>query len=1006
MSRPTAISPEEQEQIARRIGVLLLQAAPEDWQQITVEYRATGEYHDLLGEVVSQDGSSYPWEPPEDLLSIFEHLREGMYRPDVGTWLSALYIVERPSSYRIDINFDSEPRWRRPLPRAAYVDELRRYPRADENVPDWMREKLEGSGSTAQPDSAPQAPEAIPQPAAGSAAPEVNGLGAASPDVQLTQGPPADPGTPPATQGIPQSQNVAQTPNVAQPQDVPGTQGMPQAQGVPEPQDVTGAQDPSGAPGVPGAQDIPGTQGVPGVQGVPGTQGVPGGQGDAAPAMSAAQDVGSPAANTPAEMGVPAESREEPATYAANGSGPAANGEHFRIARVFDDFDEQGLPVVASRPAVPTEEAVALRNYLEHAKLVLSSQDYAEDLLDLERSNVVPTTWHTDGVWVWEGAVAYYFAQYGLPPEPDLVEHVRQQRFTLSEPDEHTWNAAASAVLNQLDSEDGASEPELGTQLTDQEQESGHVPAESTSDSAGLADAAAADAGAAEQAGLAEQAEPTDRAADVHEHAGEEDSGDVLARLHDKFSEHAVDGDRYRIGSHSAGARCLVQEGPDWVVTPGPEGTDEADLRFERAEQAAAYLLGSLLLSAPERSAAPEPGPVESAPAESPEPEREYPPIGDLPRRGAPAQEQRVEQSPGGHFLFTANQGPAEEISTAQPPTPDPMHQQPGTQQPAAQQYGPQQQGTQQYGMQQPAAQQYGAQPGASAAQEPHLDPPDQQAQRAEQDGAPGEAPTRYRPLPPTDRPGPPPGPASPPTGQPMGDPASQGVANGQPQQGPNGAAGQAPPPLPKRPPRTGQGGGPAPQAGGNQPQPAPNGQAQPGPNGAPPQPGPPPQGAAPGGRPPQPTAPAGGQPQAPGGQGGPPPQGGPNGAQPQVGQEQQIQPLRGEPPLTLYRDRHNVVLQPGTEVDRFGEPGGNVAYASRTPYSQRSLPPQWSNRTYRAYRVQRPLQVLKGTAVPWFEQPGGGTAYVLPAAISDLLADGALVELSGSEAPPRPSMD
>lgn len=150
MSRPTAISPEEQEQIARRIGVLLLQSAPEGWQQMTVEYRATGEYHDLLGEVISQDGDSQPWEPPEDLLGIFEHLREGMYRPDVGTWLSALYIVERPSSYRIDINFDSEPRWRSPLPRAAYVDELRRYPRVEENIPDWMWEKLDGSNSSGQ----------------------------------------------------------------------------------------------------------------------------------------------------------------------------------------------------------------------------------------------------------------------------------------------------------------------------------------------------------------------------------------------------------------------------------------------------------------------------------------------------------------------------------------------------------------------------------------------------------------------------------------------------------------------------------------------------------------------------------------------------------------------------------------------------------------------------------------------------------------------------------------
>src|SRR5690606_24060953 len=145
MSRPTAISPEEQEQIARQIGILLLQNAPEDWQEITVEYRATGEYRDLLGEITSQDGASRAWDPPNELQSIFERLREGMYRPDVGTWLSALYVVERPSSYRIDINFDSEPRWQRPLPPAAYLDELQRYPRTEENIPDWMRAIIDGA---------------------------------------------------------------------------------------------------------------------------------------------------------------------------------------------------------------------------------------------------------------------------------------------------------------------------------------------------------------------------------------------------------------------------------------------------------------------------------------------------------------------------------------------------------------------------------------------------------------------------------------------------------------------------------------------------------------------------------------------------------------------------------------------------------------------------------------------------------------------------------------------
>lgn len=108
---------------------------------------------------------------------------------------------------------------------------------------------------------------------------------------------------------------------------------------------------------------------------------------------------------------------------------------------------------------------------------------------------------------------------------------------------------------------------------------------------------------------------------------------------------------------------------------------------------------------------------------------------------------------------------------------------------------------------------------------------------------------------------------------------------------------------------------------------------------------------------------------------------------------------------MTLYRDRRQIMLQPGTELDRFGEPGGNVTYVARTPYNHRSLPPQWASRHYYAYRVQRPLQVLRGTAVPWFEQPGGGTAYVLPTSIEELLAEGILVEMPAVEAQ-RPPME
>lgn len=106
------------------------------------------------------------------------------------------------------------------------------------------------------------------------------------------------------------------------------------------------------------------------------------------------------------------------------------------------------------------------------------------------------------------------------------------------------------------------------------------------------------------------------------------------------------------------------------------------------------------------------------------------------------------------------------------------------------------------------------------------------------------------------------------------------------------------------------------------------------------------------------------------------------------------FEPLPGEPPLSLLRDRRTVELPVGAEVDRVGDTRGNFMYEARTPYENRSLPPDYVSRPYHVYRLQRPLQVLTGTAVPWFGQPGGGVAFVLPRSVRELLADGTLVEI------------
>ena len=115
------------------------------------------------------------------------------------------------------------------------------------------------------------------------------------------------------------------------------------------------------------------------------------------------------------------------------------------------------------------------------------------------------------------------------------------------------------------------------------------------------------------------------------------------------------------------------------------------------------------------------------------------------------------------------------------------------------------------------------------------------------------------------------------------------------------------------------------------------------------------------------------------------------------------IEAMPGDPPLTLLWDTHWTRLPPGSAVDRYGEPDGNVCFALGTPYEQRSLPPSWRNRPYHAYQVLRELPALAGLTTTCFDQPGRGSGFVFRRAIADLVADGSLVEI---DAPSRPAAE
>ena len=133
-----ALDEAAQQQLIQEIGRVIVHALPPGWQEATVEYRAVGAHGELAAQLLAPNGTVVPIAAPTESEELFTRLRQGMYQPERGTWVSALYRLQRPGSYSVDFNGDYEPNWRVAPPVEAYAEELRLFPRADANIPVWL----------------------------------------------------------------------------------------------------------------------------------------------------------------------------------------------------------------------------------------------------------------------------------------------------------------------------------------------------------------------------------------------------------------------------------------------------------------------------------------------------------------------------------------------------------------------------------------------------------------------------------------------------------------------------------------------------------------------------------------------------------------------------------------------------------------------------------------------------------------------------------------------------
>jgi hypothetical protein len=229
-----------------------------------------------------------------------------------------------------------------------------------------------------------------------------------------------------------------------------------------------------------------------------------------------------------------------------------------RQARVFDGVRANGRSYV-SRPLVPVEATGRVLAYLERAPIVLAARGYGTDKIDPSRGAKVPMTFHTDGKWIWSGAVAYYLRSHEIPPEPDLVAHIRGRAFELPEVDGYTRDVAMSVIT-------GAPLP---TRAPDP---------------------------AAEQPARTQPSAAEVRQRELEEEARRAREQAALNRLRRRLGELGVDPTVYRVGEVADDAWCLVHDDDGWSVFWSERGGRHNTVSFATADQAAAYLLGTLVI--------------------------------------------------------------------------------------------------------------------------------------------------------------------------------------------------------------------------------------------------------------------------------------------------------------------------------------------------------------------------------------------------------------------------
>lgn len=140
---PQPPGPLEQGELLQDLARRLVAVVPEGWQQLTYLARVIGAHRSGMLAVQEADGQVRQLEVPDGVDDLVDALKRSGFQEGGGTWLSVILSVHHSYQFNVEYNHDVEPDLPPGTSPLVYAQELERFPRSRDQVPDWLGARLE-----------------------------------------------------------------------------------------------------------------------------------------------------------------------------------------------------------------------------------------------------------------------------------------------------------------------------------------------------------------------------------------------------------------------------------------------------------------------------------------------------------------------------------------------------------------------------------------------------------------------------------------------------------------------------------------------------------------------------------------------------------------------------------------------------------------------------------------------------------------------------------------------